>query len=126
MNSTKVMRQAKLNSWAESIRDQQEGSLTVAEWCDLHNVTKHQFYYWKKKLQDQYVESHLPEILPLPIESLSSPNDTSCTSRTTCATIPNSTNPSTLKLSINDFTIEISEDTSEVLLGKVIKAVRYA
>ncbi len=40
MNSTKVMRQAKLNSWAESIRDQQEGSLTVAEWCDFHNITK--------------------------------------------------------------------------------------
>ena len=125
MNTTKVIHQAKMNAWAESIRDQQESTLSVEEWCQQHQVTKHQFYYWKKKLKDQFVESQIPEIVPVP-QTVLQPSNTSCTSCTTRETVLQLSGSSSLKITINDISIEITEDISDLLLAKVIKAVRYA
>ncbi|WP_196801525.1 hypothetical protein [Pseudobutyrivibrio ruminis] len=33
MNTSKVIHQAKLNDWANTIREQQASSLNVTEWC---------------------------------------------------------------------------------------------
>lgn len=119
MNTTKVIHQAKLNDWANTIREQQASSLSVAQWCDLHQLSKTQFYYWKRQLKGEFVKSNLPDIVPI-----TSPVPNSyCTSCTTGASV---SALSTLKLSIGDVTLEITEDTSDFLLAKVIKAVRNA
>ena len=113
MNTSKVIHQAKLNDWANTIREQQASSLNVTEWGQSNGIAKAQFYYWKRKLKDQFVEAQLPDIVPL-----NTPVAQQC-----CTTFEKL---STLKLSIGDITIEITEDTSDYLLAKVLKAVRHA
>ena len=118
MNTSKVIHQAKLNDWANVIREQQASPLNVTEWCQSNGIAKAQFYYWKRKLKDQFVESQLPDIVP--ISSVAQQCCTSCTTNTTFEKL------STLKLSIGEISIEITEDTSDFLLAKVIKAVHNA
>lgn len=81
MNTTKVLHQAKLNSWAENIRDQQASNLSVVEWCNQNHLSSTQFYYWRRQLADQFVEAQLPEIVPL-----SAPITDSCTIFKNCTT----------------------------------------
>lgn len=119
MNTSKIVHQAKLNKWADIIRDQQSSSLTVKDWCSQHQVSKDQFYYWKRKLKDKFVESQLPDIIPIS-SKLEEPCCTSCTTDTTVPTL------SSVIISINNISIEITDNTSELLLTKVIKAVRNA
>lgn len=119
MNTTQIIHQPNLNKWADIIRDQQSSSLTVKDWCSQHQVSKDQFYYWKRKLKDKFVESQLSDIIPISSQ-ISKTCFTSCTTDTTVPT------PSSVIISINGISIEITENTSELLLAKVIKVVRNA
>ena len=119
MNTTQIVHQTNLNKWADIIRGQQSSSLTVKDWCSQHQVSKDQFYYWKRKLKDKFVESQLPDIISISSQ-ISEPCCTSCTTDTTVTT------PSSVIISINGISIEITENTSELLLAKVIKVVRNA
>ena len=65
MNTSKVIHQAKLNDWANTIHKQQASSLNVTEWCQSNGIAKVQFYYWKRKLKDQFIESQLPDTVSL-------------------------------------------------------------
>ena len=47
----KVTRQFRLQQWAEALRDHKESSLTVMEWCRLHNVSKYQYYYRQRQVR---------------------------------------------------------------------------
>ena len=107
------------DKWADIIRDQQSSSLTVKDWCSQHQVSKDQFYYWKRKLKDKFVESQLQDIIPISSQ-LAGPCCTSCTTDTTVPTF------SSVIISINNISIEITNNTSELLLIKVIKAVQNA
>ncbi len=122
MNTTKVIHQAKLNNWANLIREQQAGEMNVTKFCESQSISKSQFYYWKRRLTEQFVESQLPDIVP--ISSLIP--DTRCTTFKSCPTPATISALSTLKLTIGDITLEITENTSDFLLAKVIKAVRNA
>lgn len=89
MNTSKLAHQARLKTWAESFQNQKESGLTVMEWCSQNGVSKNAFFYWKRRLRDELVESRLPEIVRLPLTTetgaLEAPasNCTSCTSGTT-------------------------------------------
>lgn len=122
MNTTKVIHQAKLSNWADVIRGQQSSSTTVTSFSEVHSISKSQFYYWKRRLTKQFIESKLPDIVPI----TSPAPDNSCTTFKSCPTHTTISALSTLKLTINNITIEISEDTSDFLLSKVIEAVRHA
>lgn len=121
MNTSKVIHQAKLNSWAESIREQQASSLSVVEWCKQKHLSTTQFYYWRRQLADQFVESQLPDIVPL-----STPITECCTTFESCTTDATLSKLSSLTISIGEMSIVVTEDTSDFLLAKVIKAVRNA
>lgn len=121
MNTSKVIHQAKLNSWADSIREQQSSSLSVSKWCELHHISKTQFYYWKRQLADQFVESQLPEIVPISVPV----PDMSCTTFKSFTKDTNISEPSVLKITIGDISIDINNSTSIDLLAQVIKVVRH-
>ena len=55
MNATQIVHQTNLNKQADIIRAQQSSTLTVKDWCSQHQVSKDQFYYWKRKLKDKFV-----------------------------------------------------------------------
>ena len=122
MNSSKIIHQAKLNDWAVAIRQQQESSMSVTSWYKQNHLSTTQFYYWKRKLKDQFVESQLPDIVPITTPA----SQQCCTSCTTDQPLYGMSGFSTIKISVNDISIEINESTSEYLLSKVIKAVRHA
>lgn len=121
MNTSKVIHQAKLNSWAESIREQQASSLSVVEWCKQKHLSTTQFYYWRRQLADQFVEAQLPDIVPI-----STPITDSCTTFKNCTTDTTISPLSSLTISIGEIKLEVTEETSDILLAKVLKAVRYA
>jgi len=62
MNSSVVIHQARLNQWAETIQAQKSSSLSVAEYREQYHLSRSQFYYWKRKLKDKFVEPQLPDI----------------------------------------------------------------
>ena len=88
MSTKSMLHQAMLNEWATRFSDQKSSGLTIAEWCQQHNFSEHQFYYWKRQLKDEVVSQSLPDIVPLTMPSTpvgSSPQVAleSCASSTT-------------------------------------------
>lgn len=58
MNSEKVAR------WTERLQTRQTSGLTVEEWCMQNQVTKHTYYYWKRRIKrlqetNEDIESNL-------------------------------------------------------------------
>ena len=65
MDTAKVIHQAQLTNWANLIREQQESSMNVTKFCEAHSISKSQFYYWRGRITEQFVESQLPDIVPI-------------------------------------------------------------
>jgi hypothetical protein len=42
---------SKAEYWSEHIRRWQDSGLSKVEYCRQNNLTKHAFYYWRKKLR---------------------------------------------------------------------------
>jgi hypothetical protein len=42
---------SKAEYWSEHIRRWQDSGLSKVEYCRQNNLTKHAFYYWRKKLK---------------------------------------------------------------------------
>lgn len=36
--------------WKSRIADYRSSGLSISKWCAAHQVNRHQFYYWKRKL----------------------------------------------------------------------------
>lgn len=136
MNTTKIDHQARLNHWADAIRRQQDSGLTVQAWCADNKISKTQFYYWRRQIKSSFIESSLPDIVPVSLPQTTdycltgnscAINSSEHTSH--CVTGNSYTinrTPSTLRLSIQDITIEIDDNTSDELISRIIKAVRHA
>lgn len=45
------MNQASLELWEKRIDDRKSSGLNVSEWCAKNNLTKHAYYYWKKRIE---------------------------------------------------------------------------
>lgn len=65
MNTTKKLQQAKLDQWAVLCKEQSESGLTVRQWCKQNGYTIHTYNYWKHRLKESYVDSVLPDIVPI-------------------------------------------------------------
>ena len=54
MNSTErrktMTEQDPKNYWLELIDHQAESGLTIAAFCEKHEISRHKFYYWRKRL----------------------------------------------------------------------------
>lgn len=65
MNTTKKLPQAKHDQWAVLCKEQSESGLTVRQWCEQNGYTIHTYNYWKHRLKESYVDSVLPDIVPI-------------------------------------------------------------
>ena len=122
MNSTTVIQQAKLASWADIIKDQKESSLGVAEWCNVNQISRSQFYYWRRRLQDNFVDSSLPDIVQISVPS----KETCCETFKSFETFDTDTKHPSVTIRIDELRIEIPENISDSFLKRIIKAVRHA
>ena len=135
MATNQKLRQAKIAKWVSLINDQASSGLKVTDWCKQNNISKHAYFYWKRIIKEEYVQSILPDIVPIgpvsdkpsvyeesvlgPIESHDLRN-----SRNLCN--PGSYNPASISVSMGDIRIEIGPSASDQLIASIIKAVRDA
>jgi len=70
MNATKAEQQYKLARWAELLKDQQESPLKLVDWLISNNISKDQYYYWKRKLKQTVFDTMVPStgFIELPIQ----------------------------------------------------------
>ena len=50
MTSTALKHQARLQSWAEAIRDCRSSGLSVKQWCRQREITTTTYYRWEREL----------------------------------------------------------------------------
>ena len=43
------MNQVSLETWRKRIADQKASGLKVTAWCEKNNLSKHAYYYWRKR-----------------------------------------------------------------------------
>ena len=130
MSTRSIINRAKLEAWASRFAEQKASGLTVADWCQQNNISKHSYFYWKRRLKDEAVSQALPEIVPLAVspapvsvsnsQVLTPVQDQSCKSCTTFAT------DSCVRIHMHDITVELGPSASEELICRIIKAVRHA
>ena len=46
------MKNEKFLLWKQRLEDIKQSDLTVDEWCTKNQVSKHAYYYWRKKIHD--------------------------------------------------------------------------
>jgi transposase-like protein len=75
--------------WIARISDYRASGERVAQWCERHQVTQHQLYYWMRKLRDtgeqQPASTTGPKWVSLPVESCA--NEETAPIRITVGTI---------------------------------------
>lgn len=125
MSTKQKIRKANLSKWAELIQDQQASGLTIKSWCDQNNVSFHAYNYWKHILKEEYVNSILPEIVPIP-KSDAIPVREDNTQLELRDSRDSYNTPQAITVSIGDIRIEIGSTASDKMITSIIKAVRYA
>ncbi|UTV26976.1 IS66 family insertion sequence element accessory protein TnpA [Photobacterium atrarenae] len=65
-----MTREDKMQLWQERLQHQKDSELTIAAWCDLHQIAQSQFYYWQKKRTATPSEPD-SVIAPVPVPSSS-------------------------------------------------------
>ena len=126
MKSNQKIHQANLSKWTSLFQEQADSGLTVKEWCSQNFLSIHAFYYWKRIAKEAYVSSIMPEIVPLPIESLQ-PIPASDDEHELYKLRESSPEKSTsVTISIGDIHIEIGVAASDEMISGIIKAVRHA
>lgn len=45
------MNQKSLELWKQRIADRKGSGLNVTDWCEKKNLTKHAYYYWRKRVE---------------------------------------------------------------------------
>ena len=118
----KVTRQFRLQQWAEALRDH-KGGLTVMEWCRLHNVSKYQFYYRQRE-----VRKHAAQFLALQPVQADKPAFVEVSHALRSQPAAPDTDPVlsrvTACIRAGNADIFVSDETSEELLAKILRAVR--
>ena len=119
----KVTRQFRLQQWAEALRDHKESGLTVMEWCRRHNVSKYQYYYRQKE-----VRKHAAQYLALQPVQTDKPVFVEVAQAQQSQPVRTNTDSTLFRVSAcirtGNADILVSDETSEELLVKILRAVR--
>lgn len=92
--------------WRERLATYQGSNLTKTEFCRVHDIPYHQFYYWMKKLQGSSTSKQPPvQWWTLDVSSHTPPSSTP------------------LLLQIGNAKIEVEEGFNEMVLRQVIKVL---
>ena len=136
MSTKSIVNRAKLEAWAARFSEQKASGLTVADWCQQNSISRHSYFYWKRRLKDEAVSQALPEIVPLAVppvpvsvsnsQVLTPVHDQSCKSCTSCASCTTYAADSCVRIHMHDITVELGPSAPEELICSIIKAVRHA
>ena len=123
MNSatTAVAVQYRLKEWAEQIRECQNrpAGMSVVDWCASHGITKANYYYRLRRVRQVCLENFPPETPAQQIVPVAPCLLRQETQDDTDARLG-------LSVSVNEFSIYVTESTPMPLLAAVLKVVRDA
>ncbi|MBR3418276.1 MAG: IS66 family insertion sequence element accessory protein TnpB [Oscillospiraceae bacterium] len=54
---TAVKQDVRLREWAEQLEAQQASGLTVPQWYAENDIKTKSFYYWLRRVHEQYIQS---------------------------------------------------------------------
>ena len=129
MNAKQKLHQANLSKWTALFHEQASSGLTVKNWCAKNNISIHKYNYWKRMVKEMYVDSVLPDIVPIsPVSLPSLPSalpDSQLPglrdSRDSCCSME----PKCVSSVIDDIRIEIGSSAPDEMISGIIKAVRH-
>lgn len=71
-----------ISLWQKRIADKEASRMKLNEWCAQNQLTKHSYYYWKRKIADlERGESTAPLFVEVPTEQTDCKNMVSGTMR---------------------------------------------
>ncbi len=127
MNAKQKVRKANLSKWSAIIQEQQSSGLTIRSWCDQNNISFHAYNYWKHILKEEYVNSILPDIVPIGHQAKVIPVSADSKLELSDSPISNPTPANdVISISLGDIRIDIGNSASDEQIYRIIKAVRYA
>ena len=115
-----LKQQHSLASWKQIILAQQNSGLTAAEYCRQQNIKYNAFYYWQRKIREDFAAS----ALQIPQKDAPAPEFATLATATVTTTVPAATLPSGLKLSCGPVSLEVNEQTSSELLTRTLVCIK--
>lgn len=126
MNANQKIHNANLAKWVALFKEQKVSGLTVRDWCDNQGINTHTFYYWKSKAKEAYVDSALPDIVPLQPPIVQQPiQQDSYSVLHDSHKLYNSCNTGDISVSLGDVHIHFSSTVSDERLIQIIGALRH-
>lgn len=124
----KVTKAYRLQKWAEAIQDCAASGLTVDEWCRLHSVRRDQYYYRLRAVRKAAAEQ-------LSLTTAAGNNDTHTVFAEVSTTLYQEQDPrqelpqqpmpqASVCIRTGGAEILVTDNASEELLARIIKAVR--
>ena len=119
--TTAVAVQYRLQEWAAQIRECQNrpAGMSVVDWCASHGITKANYYYRLRRVRQVCLENLPPET---PAQQIVPVNTCILQQKTQSG----SGIQQGLSVSVNGFSIRVTESTPMPLLAAVLKVVRDA
>ena len=71
MTTNQKITNANLAKWIAIFKEQADSGLTIDDWCSRNSISRHSFFYWKRKLKEKAADSFLPDIVSVPSDFLS-------------------------------------------------------
>ena len=125
--TSQVARSCRIREWAAMVLEcrNRPSGMSVDEWCQANNITKANYYYRFAQVRIACLDS-IPSdtvehaIIPVPMELMHTESETTAVDSNSALT-----HDSFLDISVNGMTIRVTEQTSSVLLKKVLGVLAH-
>ena len=114
MDTRLATNQIRLSEWTKIIKDRCQSGLKVDEYCKQHQLSRHAYYYWLRKVKEAaLIHNSFVELPALP-------------EKTVPATTSENHFTYQMTVAIGNTVLGVSESTPMELLSRVLEVVRNA
>ena len=125
--TSQVARSCRIREWATMVQEcrNRPNGMSVDEWCLSNNITKANYYYRFAQVRKACLDS-IPSdtvehaIIQVPMELMHTESESTAVDSNSALT-----HDSFLDISVNGMTIRVTEQTSSVLLKKVLGVLAH-
>ena len=119
MDTALTLKQFRRQSWAAMLQEQAESGLTVREWCRQNSISTKGFYYRRKQVQGEILQSAGAQFAELVLPQ-AGPDLPDHAGSSGSGFTPQ------LTISLNGASVAVNEATPQQLLAKVLEVIRNA
>lgn len=125
--TSQVARSCRIREWAAMVQEcrNRPSGMSVDKWCQANNITKANYYYRFAQVRKACLDS-IPSdtvehaIIQVPMELMHTESESTAVDSNSALT-----HDSFLDISVNGMTIRVTEQTSSVLLKKVLGVLAH-